>query len=140
MSNSLKIVPTNDSSKVTLKDTANHHGLHDTLKYGPKSLASQHNNQLPIQSRLENWEQTQDDLKLNLYRNIYGLHAPVRMMMERKIVAQNPHFPAVQQSNVHLDILMGRDTTLDVGDFFGDDLGPQFTDIHGDMERARNIR
>ncbi|CAG7847922.1 SubName: Full=Related to UMP1-proteasome maturation factor {ECO:0000313/EMBL:CCA73905.1} [Serendipita indica DSM 11827] len=99
MSNSLKIVPTNDSSKVTLKDTANHHGLHDTLKYGPKSLASQHNNQLPIQSRLENtvvteartrgqWEQTQDDLKLNLYRNIYGLHAPVRMMMERKIVAQ----------------------------------------------------
>jgi len=73
---------------------------------------------------------------------------------------QNPHFPALPQSNVHLDILMGRDTTLDVGDFFGgqlnsplfcfvdksepsyivDDIGPQFVDIHGDMEKARKIR
>lgn len=34
------------------------------------------------------WEQTQDELKLNLYRNLYGTHAPVRLMMERKIVAQ----------------------------------------------------
>jgi proteasome maturation protein len=27
--------------------------------------------------------------------------------------------PAMPQSNIHLDILMGRDEALDVGDFFG---------------------
>lgn len=32
------------------------------------------------------WEETQDNLKLNMHRDIYGLHAPMRLMMERKIV------------------------------------------------------
>jgi hypothetical protein len=31
---------------------------------------------------------------------------------------QNPHMPAVPQSNIHLDILEGHDETLDVTDFF----------------------
>lgn len=34
------------------------------------------------------WEEVQDQLKLTLQRNMYGLHMPVRQMMERKIVAQ----------------------------------------------------
>jgi len=141
MSNSLRIVPKKDNATANLKDTANQLGLHDTLKHGPKTLATQQNNASPLQHRLENWEQTQDNLKLNLYRNVYGLHAPVRIMMERKIVAQNPHFPAMPQSNIHLDILMGRDNTLDVGDLFGDvEIGPSFADVHGDMEKARKIR
>jgi hypothetical protein len=33
------------------------------------------------------WEETQDNLKLSMQRNIYGLHAPMRSLMERKIVA-----------------------------------------------------
>jgi len=33
-------------------------------------------------------------------------------------VVQNPHMPAMAQSNIHLDILDGRDETLDVTDFF----------------------
>ncbi len=73
-----------------------------------------------------------------MHRNIYGLHAPIRQLMERKIVShvglellplaimdssrifavQNPHMPAMPQSNIHLDILEGRDETLDVTDFF----------------------
>lgn len=32
------------------------------------------------------WEETQDNLKLTMQRNLYGLHAPIRLMMERKIV------------------------------------------------------
>lgn len=30
---------------------------------------------------------------------------------------QNPHMPAMPQSNIHLDILMGRDQTLEPVDF-----------------------
>jgi len=33
------------------------------------------------------WEETQDNLKLSMQRNVYGLHAPMRSLMERKIVA-----------------------------------------------------
>lgn len=72
------------------------------------------------------------------------MHAPVRTLMERKLVGhvrpsspsipsstlyflaqltgrvpypQNPHMPALRTSNLHLDILMGRDDTLEPADF-----------------------
>lgn len=74
-----------------------------------------------------------------MQRNIYGMHAPVRLLMERKIVSsvscfslscssqpklkrqffQNPHMPAFPQSNLQLDILMGRDETIEPADIFG---------------------
>jgi len=37
------------------------------------------------------WEETQDNLKLNLERNVFGMHAPMRQLMERKIVASVSH-------------------------------------------------
>ena len=33
------------------------------------------------------WEEAQDNVKLTLLRDLYGLHAPARLLMERKIVA-----------------------------------------------------
>lgn len=69
------------------------------------------------------------------------------------LTAQNPHMPAMPRSNIHLDILEGRDETLDVADFFSElllaipivlephlpapsDFEPHpTTDIHSDMER-----
>lgn len=83
------------------------------------------------------WEETQDNFKLNMQRNVYGLHAPVRQLMERSIVSfvsvtvlhrggasvahalsmQNPHMPTYRTTNVHLDILMGRDETVEPADF-----------------------
>jgi len=74
-----------------------------------------------------------------MQRSLYGLHAPVRLMMERKIVGYNPHFPTLPRSNLHLDILMGRDETLDVCDVYADkESGPEFQ-IHTDMEKRRHI-
>lgn len=40
------------------------------------------------------------------------------MNSSRMFAVQNPHMPAMAQSNIHLDILEGRDETLDVTDFF----------------------
>ncbi|KAH9918707.1 uncharacterized protein BXZ73DRAFT_105105 [Epithele typhae] len=37
--------------------------------------------------------------------------------MERKIVSQNAHMPIFPQSNLHLNILMGRDETLECTGF-----------------------
>ena len=39
------------------------------------------------------WEATQDNMKLTLDRNLYGLHMPMRRLMERKIVTDvSRHF------------------------------------------------
>ncbi|KAH9046447.1 proteasome maturation factor UMP1 [Lactarius hengduanensis] len=150
MENSLRLVPSKQPAKASISDTANSFGLHDTLIYGPRNLTDEIKSTNPLQARLENWDETQRNLKLTMHRNIYGLHAPVRQLMERKIVsyvgflsffrgqtnftAQNPHMPAMPRSNIHLDILEGRDETLDVADFFSSEPYPT-TDIHSEMER-----
>ncbi|KEP54910.1 proteasome maturation factor UMP1 [Rhizoctonia solani 123E] len=89
MDSRLLIVPSNNdttASSASIKDTRNHLGLHDTLRYGPRTLVTEISGTGAIQKRLENWEATQDNLKLNLRRNMYGMHAPVRLLMERKAV------------------------------------------------------
>ncbi|CAE6529428.1 unnamed protein product [Rhizoctonia solani] len=142
MDSKLLLVPSNNdtaASSASIKDTRNHLGLHDTLRYGPRTLATEIAGTSTIQRRIENWEATQDNLKLNLRRNMYGMHAPIRLLMERKAVFNSPHMPAMPQSNIHLDILMGRDETLDVGDFFGDAETSHPLDIHADMERKLRL-
>ncbi|TDL28935.1 hypothetical protein BD410DRAFT_760702 [Rickenella mellea] len=133
--NSLRIVPGGPEKTASLKDTSNSLGVHDTLQYGPRSLATESKAQTALKQRLENWEETQDNLKLNLQRNLHGMHAPIRQLMERKIVATNLHMPAMAQSNVHLDILMGRDETIGPADIFGELEREPPLDIHAQMER-----
>ncbi|KAG8905837.1 hypothetical protein FRB99_008139 [Tulasnella sp. 403] len=140
-SSSFRLVPGQYDAKTstaTVRDTANSLGTHDALRYGQRSLASDVTVGGGLQKRLEKWDETQDNLKLNMQRNLYGLHAPVRLLMERKIVGSNLHFPALPQSNLHLDILMGRDEELDVTDIFSQETGPEFQ-IHADMEKRRRI-
>ncbi|KAJ7618361.1 hypothetical protein B0H17DRAFT_1114560, partial [Mycena rosella] len=101
--------PCNAPKSASVKDTANSLGLHDTLQYGPRRR---------LKERLEN-------------RNLHGMHAPMRLLMERKIPAHARN----GQSNLHLDILMGRDETIEPVDIFGgmETTPPQ--DIHRDMEK-----
>jgi hypothetical protein len=103
---SLRLVPAKAPVKASISDTANSLGLHDTLKYGPRTLADEIKSTNPLQARLENvrhsmlctitsakqghvtkWDETQRSFKLTMHRNIYGLHAPMRQLMERKIVS-----------------------------------------------------
>jgi len=132
---SLRIAPAGALKSASVKDTANSLGLHDTLQYGPRSIAAEIKTESGLRERLENWEETQDNLKLTLQRNLHGMHAPMRLLMERKIVAANPHMPAMAQSNLHLDILMGRDETIEPVDIFGGMESTPPQDIHRDMEK-----
>ncbi|KAM5537527.1 hypothetical protein V8D89_008854 [Ganoderma adspersum] len=133
---SLRIVPVRDPKSASVQDTSNSFGLHDSLKHGPRSLAAEITKTNTVRDRLENWEATQDNMKLHMQRQLFGLHMPMRILMERKIVSQNPHMPILPQSNLHLDILMGRDETLECADFMGSGAEmKQPMDIHADMEK-----
>ncbi|KAI5834793.1 regulator of mushroom formation [Schizophyllum commune Tattone D] len=158
MDPTLRIVPATGAKSTNIKDTANTLGLHDTLQYGPRTLATKINTGDGFQQRLENvrrthysytshspecvhqWAETQDNLKLNMQRNVYGMHAPMRLLMERKIVTQGMQsLPGMPQSNIHLDILMGRDETIEPADIF---LGPERApplDMHQEMEKKLKL-
>jgi hypothetical protein len=51
---SLRLVPAKAPVKASVSDTANSLGLHDTLKYGPRTLADEIKTTNALQSRLEN--------------------------------------------------------------------------------------
>ncbi|TRM62891.1 proteasome maturation factor UMP1 [Schizophyllum amplum] len=141
MDPSLRIVPAAAPKSANLKDTANSLGLHNTLQYGPRTLATEINKGDGFQHRLENWAETQDNLKLSMQRNVYGLHAPMRLLMERKIVSHGmqgmPAMPA--QSNLQLDILMGRDESIEPSDiFFNAERAPPLS-AHEEMEKKRGL-
>jgi hypothetical protein len=51
---SLRLVPAKAPVKASISDTANSLGLHDTLKYGPRTLADEIKSTNPLQARLEN--------------------------------------------------------------------------------------
>ncbi|KAJ7596837.1 proteasome maturation factor UMP1 [Mycena floridula] len=139
MEPSLRIVPAVAPKVASVADTANSFGLHNTLEHGPRTIAAEIKTSSGLKARLENWDETQDNLRLTMQRNIYGMHAPMRLLMERKLVSHNPTMPGLPQSNVHLDILMGRDETIDLSDVMpGTESGAVF-DIHAQMEKKLRI-
>ncbi|KAH6917148.1 proteasome maturation factor UMP1 [Coprinopsis sp. MPI-PUGE-AT-0042] len=130
---SLRLVPSKAPKSATVQDTAGSLGLHDTLVHGPRSLAAEVKEYSTLRHRLQNWEETQDNLKLTLQRNTLGMHAPMRTLMERKLV--NTHSSPFATSNVHLDILMGRDEEITPADVFQ---GPESNlplDLHKEFEK-----
>lgn len=105
------------------------------------------------------WEETQENLQLTLQRNIHGLHAPIRQLMERQTVSQarlSPpptptacaHYTYTQTpiptafggfsrpSNLQLDILLGRDETINIADVLTDGVvTAELGDFHSAMEK-----
>ncbi|PWZ00794.1 proteasome maturation factor UMP1 [Testicularia cyperi] len=120
-------------------------GIHDSMRHGLKNVSHSvsFNTSHPVQNRLENWASTRDNLKLNLLRNTYGLGAPAHTLMERKIVAQNPHFTPLHANNttsqLHLDILNGTDDAIEPADFLTSDASGTLPDMHTVMERRLGI-
>ena len=51
---SVRIVPATTSKSVSIQNTANSLGLHDTLEYGPRSLAAEMKTGNGLKERLEN--------------------------------------------------------------------------------------
>ncbi|EGG00185.1 uncharacterized protein MELLADRAFT_93810 [Melampsora larici-populina 98AG31] len=106
------------------------------------SLAPRH----PLENRLAEWNETRDNFQLTMQRDLYGMGAPLRLMMERDLVRQNTiALPGrVQPSNIHLDILMGRDETINESDMFLPNLenGPSnlgSTDFRSEMEKKYKV-
>ena len=56
-------------------------------------------------------------------------------MHERGGSHQNAHFPVRAMQNVHLDVLDGRDGTLEPVDYLPSGVDGEMTDIHAAMER-----
>ncbi|KAL1962887.1 hypothetical protein VTN77DRAFT_9065 [Rasamsonia byssochlamydoides] len=125
-------------------------GLPDTLRnnitlpapVGPPSAASTPApvSTHPLEARLLAWRATQDALKMEMLRRVYGMAEPIRRGMELKIVRDGHFTPMVlggPQGNIHEDILAlgGRDTEISWEDVFKGDEFREPPSFHDEMEK-----
>ncbi|EPE28236.1 hypothetical protein GLAREA_09356 [Glarea lozoyensis ATCC 20868] len=121
-------------------------GLHDTLRAGvgptkstSTTTSGTPDSAHPLESRLKNWEATQESLKMTGLRRTFGMSEAVRRGMELKIVGEGAWRPAVLGGNgrgdLHEDILRGRDTEIVWEDIFTGDELRTIPGFHDEMER-----
>ncbi|OXC66759.1 hypothetical protein AYX13_04629 [Cryptococcus neoformans] len=128
-------------------------GTHDTFRHGLKSAAQSvaAGTTNPLQARLEKWSQTQTQLQQNIQRSTFGLAIPMKQAMEIKLVSESLHNPLLEQStlsglpiggshNLALEVLQGRDESLDANEFMGGSQSmAEVLDVNGALERKRGI-
>lgn len=143
---SLKFIPSNNAAE-SVQATSYSDGapsvkaLPDTLRNGGHvPIASQINNKHALQQRLENWEDTQVEFKLESMRRLYGPGEPIRRTMEMKIVDQTDSLtPQINDTkfNIHHDILYNKEFNVDWEDVYPD-FSPD-VDIHSAMGKRMGI-
>lgn len=110
---------------------------------GPINLASKLNNRHPLELRISNWEQTQHDTKMEMYRRVFGAGAPIKRLMELDLIGATDFKPLILGGSdmMHRDILMNKDTTVDWEDVYkgGFENGNNVKDFHSEMEKSVGI-
>ncbi|KAJ2551242.1 hypothetical protein EV175_003764 [Coemansia sp. RSA 1933] len=139
---SFKFEPeTQTNTANVLPDTSSITGLQDIVRNGPSQRVNDaFTKGHPLESRISNWENSQLGMKLNMQRQIYGLHAPLRTMMEIQSVQKIPALLGSRASRIQLDILLGKDETIDVDDLFGgDNIETDTPDVHRILAKKLNL-
>nr|CAG4647563.1 EOG090X0J8E [Megafenestra aurita]SVE92775.1 EOG090X0J8E [Megafenestra aurita] len=88
------------------------------------SISSGH----PLEAALIKHAQKKEEIDMRMLRTMQGLHAPIRLHMEKLGVKDIGHLPCLHRHNALLDALTGKDTTLDFEDFLNN---PQDSEIMG---------
>ncbi|KAI8592147.1 proteasome maturation factor UMP1-domain-containing protein [Geranomyces variabilis] len=139
---SLRLIPATQPSRATVavvgRDTE--YGVHDSMREGIRSVASEVIARHPVENIESQWKQTQEQLRMTMHRQTFGLHAPLRLQMEKALVNQVRRVPVGPVRNFGLDILENRDASIDYEDFLG---APQWStstiDPHVAMEHALGL-
>ncbi|KAJ2500995.1 hypothetical protein GGH96_002312 [Coemansia sp. RSA 1972] len=139
MATSFRFEPTSTESTASVLPSQRS-GVSDIISTGPTQLVSEtltpgH----PLESRLANWENTQLNIKLHMQRQVYGLHAPMRTMMEVKSVQQTPSVLGSRAAQIQRDILLGKDESIDACDLFGDTSEVEISNVHTMLAARLNV-
>merc|ERR1712179_672510 len=99
----------------------------DAMIFGCKkenSLSYAH----PLQSGLEKHTAKQKEIELGMLKKLQGIHAPLRLHMEKKAVKDIGHLPFLHRHNALMDALTGDDMTMEFEDFLN---CPQDSEVMG---------
>lgn len=92
---------------------------------------------------MQNWEETQHNTRLEMYRRVFGAAEPIKRTIELNIIDSTDFKPLILggSDSMHKDILLNRDATVDWEDVYkgGFESGKHVNDFHSEMERQFGI-
>uniref|UniRef100_A0A1B6KIQ1 Proteasome maturation protein n=1 Tax=Graphocephala atropunctata TaxID=36148 RepID=A0A1B6KIQ1_9HEMI len=92
------------------------YGMPDKMVYGLGKVHDKVTASHPLEESERNYAAMQDATQMTVLRNTQGLHAPLRLTMERRAAQQVGRLPFLPSSNLQLEVLRGDDVTLDFND------------------------
>uniref|UniRef100_A0A336LV81 CSON002990 protein n=1 Tax=Culicoides sonorensis TaxID=179676 RepID=A0A336LV81_CULSO len=105
-----------------------------------KNCRSQLNFEHPVQKSVENFEIHKHNLNMQMLREREGLAAPLKITMELKSVGKIGRLPFLPSSNLHRDVLLGRDEAIDFSDFLNTEEFSEFNrQPHAVIEKTLGI-
>ncbi|XP_046852890.1 proteasome maturation protein-like [Xenia sp. Carnegie-2017] len=92
----------------------------------------------PLEYSEKNYFHVQNKRDMMMLRSIQGLHAPLKLQLERTLASQKRRLPCLPSSMVALETLVGMDTTIGFDDFLNDPCdGETPRDVHSLMENRK---
>jgi len=121
--------PQQVSTKV-LKLPTGPYGVPDVMLNGFQAGRASATMQLshPLESSEEQWHDHKFKMDCAMLKNTQGLHAPLKLHMERHIASQMTRLPGMHSSNILLDTLTGRDESIGFEDFLNN---PEDSEVMG---------
>lgn len=94
----------------------------------------------PLEFTEKQYSANLEKMDFTVLRNAQGLHAPMRLKMERQIAGQIQRLPGLHSSNLMSDILTGRSDVIDFTDILNDPMDAEMIgNPHMLMERRLGL-
>ncbi|KAJ3302186.1 hypothetical protein HDU76_005561 [Blyttiomyces sp. JEL0837] len=135
---SYRVLPKAACPQLATSGDGTNYGVHDTMRNGLRTIRSEVTGAHPLENHLSKWDETQEALRMTMLSDVYGMHAPLRLKMEKHLVSQKRRIPVLKNTNLAMEILTGRDQTIDFEDYLGDGnaVETHLLDVHGVMETS----
>merc|ERR1712050_238440 len=91
-------------------------GVHETMWEGFKSVQSRTSASHPLERSELEYNSNNERRQMKSLRRTQGLHAPLRLQMERKAASKVSRLPFMHSSGLMYDGLVGRLETIDFDD------------------------
>ncbi|EDO45722.1 predicted protein [Nematostella vectensis] len=116
------------------------YGVPDKMKNGFSGARQRLTAAHPLEYSEINFTKNQERLDMKMLRNTQGLHAPLKLQMERAVTSKIRRLPCLPSSMVALDTVLGTDDVIGFEDYLGDPLDQEVMgDAHSLMERKLGI-
>ncbi|XP_074649977.1 proteasome maturation protein-like [Tubulanus polymorphus] len=91
-------------------------GINEAMWNGPHNVESDLTCVHPLQASEQQFYSNEERQDLLMLRNTQGIHAPLKLQMERNVAKQIGRLPCFKSSNLMNDILTGKIYSIDFDD------------------------